>query len=363
MMGEQLGMMKRTLYCVVRCAYELKVHVLRSTTSFVLWFFLTGCTLATVPVVPTAVSTTSPPLPTVAESVLLPATSTAVLPVTPTRATAVNLQPAPTETAVIAPTPTSAPSADPTATWAVFGNSRILGRTVENRPIMAYNFGYGSDHIVFIGGMHGGYEWNTIALAYEAIDHFTAHPEQIPPNVQMTIIPSVNVDGQVLVTGSDGRVDTTATYTETAPGRFNANEVDLNRNWDCEWSEIASWQNREVSGGEAPFSESESEVLRRFFLWERPELVVFWHSKANGVYAAGCPGTYPPSLEWATLYGEAAGYPVYENFTAYPITGDAGNWLATQGIPSFTVELKTHTGTDWPENLAGMQAVLAEYEE
>jgi hypothetical protein len=124
---------------------------------------------------------------------------------------------------------------------------------------------------------------------------------------------------------------------------------------------VAQWQNNEVSGGTAPFSEPETERLRRFFLWEQPEVVLFWHSKSNGVFAAGCPDTYAPSLALATLYGEAAGYPVFEDFAAYPVTGDASNWLASQGIPSFTVELKNHTSTDWPQNLAGMLALLAEY--
>lgn len=327
---------------------------------FIIFFvLLAGCTVATVPVGPTTVPPTKPALPTMAEIAILPDTSTPL----PTE-TAVTLTPVlatrqATETAVIAASPV--PSATPSATFAAYGTTRVLGQTVEKRPIVAYNFGYGTDHLVFLGGIHGGYEWNTIALAYEAIDYFTEHPELIPANVRLTIIPSVNVDGQYLVTGSDGRFDTGATYTNTAPGRFNANEVDLNRNWDCEWSATAMWQNKEVSGGDAPFSEPESAVLRRFFLRERPEVVIFWHSKANGVYAAGCPDMYAPSYELATIFGEAAGYPVYENFTAYPISGDVGNWLALQEIPSFTVELKTHTGTDWPQNLAGMLALLAVY--
>ena len=86
--------------------------------------------------------------------------------------------------------------------------------------------------------------------------------------------------------------------------------------------------------------------------------MIFYHSKADGVFAGGCGSPYPPSLELTAIYGEASGYPIYEQFTSYPVTGDASDWLGIQGIPSFTVELKTRNGLDWPENLAGMQAML-----
>ncbi len=41
-------------------------------------------------------------------------------------------------------------------------------------------------------------------------------------------------------------------------GRFNANDVDLSRNFDCNWQASALWQNKKVSGGNAVFSEPES---------------------------------------------------------------------------------------------------------
>jgi hypothetical protein len=61
----------------------------------------------------------------------------------------------------------------------------------------------------------------------------------------------------------------------------------------------------------------------------------------------------------ADIYGEAAGYPVFDRFDHYDITGDAGDWLATKGIPSITVELVTHEDLQWPMNLSGLLAVLS----
>jgi hypothetical protein len=138
--------------------------------------------------------------------------------------------------------------------------------------------------------------------------------------------------------------------------------VDLNRNWDCNWQPVATWGDRLVSAGAAPFSEPESQALRDFFLAQQPAVVLFWHSAANGVYASGCGSLHRPARRLAELYGQASGYPVYDTFNAYPISGDAGDWLASQGIASISVELTTHQALDWRQNLAGVIALLAHFD-
>ncbi len=227
--------------------------------------------------------------------------------------------------------------------------------------MQAYQFGNGPDQIVFVGGIHGGYEWNTILLAYRAIDYFTANPDKIPSSVTLHIIPSLNPDGQFLATARDGRFSPLDVAANSFPGRFNANNVDLNRNWDCNWQETAVWRDQTISGGPFPFSEPENVALRDFLLPLNPIAVVFWHSAANGVFAASCPDLYWPSYTLASIYGVAAEYPVYESFDSYQVTGDAGDWLALQNIPAISVELVTHESMDWIQNLGGMLAVLNQY--
>ncbi len=266
-----------------------------------------------------------------------------------------------TPTASTTPLPvTQPPSPQPTVTPANI--SQVIGNSYDGRPIHSYRFGSGSVPVVFVGGIHGWYEWNTSLLAYQAIDYFEAYPDRIPANVTLFIIPVANPDGLFTVTQKDGRFAAEDVVDDTFPGRFNGRNVDLNRNWDCQWSETAVWRDQPVSSGSQPFSEPESRALRDYFLQKNPALVLFWHSAGDGVFAAGCPETYTPSLQLATLFGQAAGYPVYEQFPYYPITGDAGDWLATRGIPTISIELKTHEDTDWLANLAGMLAILAYYD-
>ncbi|MCZ7674234.1 MAG: M14 family zinc carboxypeptidase [Chloroflexi bacterium] len=80
-----------------------------------------------------------------------------------------------------------------------------IGYSAENRPIISYQFKDGPNKIIMVGGMHGGYEWNTILLAYELIDYFTQFPEQVPDSASLIIIPSANPDGQFAVVGENGR--------------------------------------------------------------------------------------------------------------------------------------------------------------
>ena len=271
-----------------------------------------------------------------------------------------------TETAVFnspnsehsANTKQESPGLEPTETFAAYGVRSPVGSSTQGRLIESYRFGFGTDVIVFVGGIHGGYEWNTILLAYEAIDYFVEHPEAIPHNISLYIIPSANPDGQYWATEKNGRFTPEDVAQITIPGRFNANEVDLNRNWDCEWQPDAEWNGRAVDAGDGPFSESETKALRRFFFRQNPELVVFWHSKADGVYAGGCDGAYMDSIQLGQLYAEASDYNFHEAFTAYEITGEASDWLTTQDIPSFTVELTVRDETEWEQNLAGILAML-----
>lgn len=233
-----------------------------------------------------------------------------------------------------------------------------LGLSTHRQPIEAYQIGDGEIRIAFVGGIHGGYEWNTILLAYQAIDFFASHPDEVDESISLFIIPVANPDGQQAVVGHTGRFNPAEVAAESLPGRYNGNGVDLNRNWSCEWVPTAYLGEQEISAGSAPFSEVETRILRFFFTSPRMDAVVIWHSAKPGVFAGECEEPLPEAEVLAIVYAQAAGYPVFENFDDYPVTGDASDWLSGIGIPAVTVELNSHTATDWPQNLAGMRAVL-----
>ncbi|MEX0930282.1 MAG: M14 family metallopeptidase [Candidatus Paceibacterota bacterium] len=237
----------------------------------------------------------------------------------------------------------------------------VIGKSVEGREIEAFTFGSGDMHIAFVGGIHGGYEWNSVLLAYEAIDHLESNPDIIPGGMRVTIIPSANPDGLESVVGTAERftVADVPSDVDTSAGRFNANGVDLNRNFDCNWAPEGTWRGNTVSAGSEPFSEPEADALRDFVLETNPDAVIFWHSAAGAVYGSECnEGILPGTIEIMNTYASAAGYRAVESFDAYPITGDVEGWLASIGIPSVTVELTTHQAVEWEKNRAGIEAVL-----
>ena len=239
---------------------------------------------------------------------------------------------------------------------------KLIGKSVERRDISSYTYGGGQKHLVFVGGIHGGYEWNSVSLAYEFMDYLAANPNATPQNVRVTVIPSLNPDAVYKVTGKEGRfaaADVTKDVAVLESARFNAHDVDLNRNFDCKWKPTSMWKSKVVNAGSAAHSEPETQALVNFALENRPDMFLFWHSKASAVYASFCEdGILPATDALYKAYGVASGYKAEEAFTSYEISGDAGAWLAKMGIPAISVELTTHEDTDFERNLKGIGALF-----
>jgi len=261
---------------------------------------------------------------------------------------------------------TTATTATTTATSTLENKAQmVIGKSTQGRDIMAYNYGTGETKLLFIGGIHGGYEWNTVLLAQKTMDYLKANPETIPANVKVTVIPVMNPDGLFKVVGTTGsftQADVLASKVDTTLGRFNANNVDLNRNFDCDWQTTGMWQNKTVSGGSEAFSETESQAVRRYIETESPEAVVVWYSASGGVFSSSCHnGVLPETKKLTNAYAKASGYPAFEEFNFYEITGDMVNWLAKENVSAISVLLTNHTDIEWTKNLAGIQALLKYY--
>jgi len=243
---------------------------------------------------------------------------------------------------------------------------KTIGWSVEGRAIEARTYGQGDTELLFVGGIHGGYEYNSVLLAHRFMDYLDANPESVPDNLTVTVIPSANPDGLYEVTGGEGRFAAAdiSVDTKDGTGRFNANDVDLNRNFNCKWKPESMWRGNTVSAGSEAFSEPEARAIRDFVLAHDPAAVVFWHSQSDAVYASECEdGILPETLAVMNAYSRASGYPAVDSFDAYEITGDAEGWLASIGIPAITVELSTHETVEWERNLAGTTALFSYFEQ
>lgn len=246
------------------------------------------------------------------------------------------------------------------------GSTSVIGESVKGNELVAYHFGEGEEEILFIAGIHGGYSWNTTALAYELIDWLESNQDSVPNNLTVTVVPVLNPDGLEGATGSVGRFSVNNASRDEAvrvAGRFNANNVDLNRNFDCAWQESGTWRDRTVSGGVAPFSEPESEAIRDYIEQYTPIASVVWYSASGGVYASSCQtGVSSQTNNLMNIFANASGYPAHDSFDYYELSGDFTNWLARLNIPTISVLLSDHFGLEWEKNLSGIRAVLNHYD-
>lgn len=220
-----------------------------------------------------------------------------------------------------------------------------IGYSTQHRPLVAYRIGHGPSKRALIGGIHGGYEWNTVALMSDTLEYVIAHPEVIPDAVTLYILPVMNPDG--LAAGTD-RVH----------GRMNGNRVDLNRNWDYQWQMTATHGVWPVSGGTRAFSERESIAVRNFLLQHEFDAVVFYHSAMARVFPGAGVNT-SHTVELAQRIAEATGYRYSpEGVVGQVTTGDAIDWATANGINAIEIELTTHHDIDWEQNLNGLIALL-----
>jgi serine/threonine protein kinase len=230
--------------------------------------------------------------------------------------------PSPTEERVMSPTPFPTPSREVELRWI------DIGPSVQGRPLSVAVVGdFRSDSAVVIAGSIQGDQTNTRELVESLVDYFGARPQRVPHGVVFYLLPSINPDGNA------------------ADSRFNANGVDLNRNWNTvDWRSRAAVpgypEGKSGSGGPHPFSEPETRATADFISGlKRPGrqvLVVVLHSSVRRSRGEIYPGG-DNSLEIAYRYASTAGYDVEDQWAEYTTSGEMVTWCAEQGILSIDI--------------------------
>jgi len=275
--------------------------------------------------------------------------STAALPATytPDPSSILNSQlnlptvtPNPRSTLIVVQTPTP---------FMLVGGSRpaVIGYSVSGRPLEVYVFGNGPKQRMIVAGIHGGYEWNTIALADELITYIYKHPDVIPKDVTLYMLRNLNPDGDARDHGIDGRV--------------NDHGVDLNRNfpinWSAEWDRAGCWDSGPSTGGTGPGSEPETRSLMSFLQTHKVEALISYHSAALGVFPGGNPWE-KNSIKLATELANVTDYSYPPKDTGCIYTGTLADYAVDQGAAAVDMELSTHSSTDFDLNLKALKVLL-----
>lgn len=155
-------------------------------------------------------------------------------------------------------------------------SKHCLGLSFEGRPIHASaNFDIQSEKssTLLLGGMHGDEPATCVLL-----EMFVGKHRHLPPTLA---IPSLNPDGA------------------HRQWRYNARSVDLNRNFDANWSASS-----EEPSGPCPWSEPETCLLRDLILKLQPSKIVSLHWALGELDADGPQSWALAQAMWAALDGK-----------------------------------------------------------
>lgn len=218
-----------------------------------------------------------------------------------------------------------------------------LGRSVEGREINAYKFGHnGKVKILFMGGIHGN-EIGTVKLMYKLINYLHRNNKEYL-GLEIFVLPCLNPDGLAVALGrpdyfSGGRF-----------GRFNANNVDLNRNFKTKnFSSENYWyfgnKNVAVYCGEKAFSEPESKLLADFIKSNDISILYSFHSRGREVMG----NLNHLSKELVRDFVKKSGYRYVsdDEWRKMQQTGTIKEWCEDNNIAYIEVESSVRYGSDW----------------
>jgi protein MpaA len=215
--------------------------------------------------------------------------------------------------------------------------SRVLGKTVDGRPMMLHLFGdpiaSAGKTILILGGIHGN-EPTSAAVCRELLTYLANHVQELNGSC-IALLPEANPDGL------------------SRKLRTNTNLVDLNRNFPAN-----NWKKTRKSsffGGDAPASQPETKLLMALIDELKPSRIVSIHSMDDP-----CNNYDGPGEALARAMAACNGYPVKASI-GYPTPGSFGSWAGgDRGIPVITLELpnRAPVAKSWSANRDALIAFI-----
>ncbi|MBN2492150.1 MAG: DUF2817 domain-containing protein [Planctomycetes bacterium] len=210
------------------------------------------------------------------------------------------------------------------ATPAVPHDFRLVGWSVEARPIFAHIHGAGEETVLLVAGLHGDAPTGT-QLVRQFMTQLAAEPGLLTGRRVVTL-PLLNPDGRARGT------------------RHNARDVDLERNFPTRNWRISA------HGGSQPASEPETAALVLAVERYRPARVLQLRSPLF------CVTSFADAGQLARRMAEACGHPLVTPRLPHP-TGALASYLATdRRIPTVVLDLRRRDA--YPELWAEVHPAL-----
>ena len=237
--------------------------------------------------------------------------------------------------------------------------TRLVGRSILSRDIIAYKIGRGKEHIMYVGAHHGA-EYITATLLMEFIlflvekstrpaIYLGINSEILLQKFTFWIVPCVNPDGTEL---SINGISESPLYSrqlrmnggfDFTKWQANARGVDLNHNYSCGFAEYKAieqnmgiGEGRTKYSGTCPESEPETRALAGFIRSLSPGLIVSLHSQGEEIF-------YSPKTARMRRLAERAARRISYSVSIPKGTAAFGGLSDYTGeilsIPSLTVEV------------------------
>ena len=189
--------------------------------------------------------------------------------------------------------------------------SRVIGSSVQGRPIVADRMGTPGGRVVLLIGMIHGDETKGSLITQ------LLRTMPTPVGIDLWLIDTMNPDGFAAGT------------------RGNTNGVDLNRNFETGWAYIPPSTTHRQYSGENPVDQPETQAVEEFIREVQPMVGLWYHQDANTISLGGARKEIP------TAYGLLVGLEPGTVPCSQLCTGTAGTFAnkAVPGSTNFLVEL------------------------
>ncbi|MFA6096016.1 MAG: M14 family zinc carboxypeptidase [Candidatus Paceibacterota bacterium] len=210
---------------------------------------------------------------------------------------------------------------------------KVFGQSQQGKNIEGYEIGSGKDSLLIFAAIHGN-EMGTADLLNRLVLEISLDPDIVSQSKKLIIIPVANPDGY------EDRTD-----------KLNASGVNLNLNFATSlWEQYGPEGNY---AGPAPFSESESRVIRDLVEQYKPKAMISFHAHGNLI----SPEAGEPSVALAKWYSARTGY---EFYGGWDYSGTATKWFKEMtGNPAITVEISKDYQSDWEINKGALLELIS----
>lgn len=226
-----------------------------------------------------------------------------------------------------------------------FENVSVIGKSREGRNIYLTEHGNGKICVAFAAAFHA-LEYLTAQCVIEFARRFEKN-DRFFDKIRLYTIPAVNPDGiEIAIHGIDPKnayhrdiVTHTGIIDFKQQWQANASGVDINHNFDADWSSITDIPSPTKYGGEYPESEPETRAVADFLRHRQPKLFAAFHSQGKELYYDFNGMESKSAKQTAKYAAKAAGYKVSVPSGTALFGGAKDFYIQESGNEAYTVEL------------------------